>query len=120
MFELTIKGDIASAHLLRGYEGKCRQMHGHTWKVEVYLGSEKLDSLGMVADLSVLKKMLKEFLGHLDHTCLNDLDAFKENNPTCENIARYIYENFGAQVKPVNILRVQVWESDLASAIYYE
>jgi 6-pyruvoyltetrahydropterin/6-carboxytetrahydropterin synthase len=120
MFELTIKGDIASAHFLRGYPGKCKDMHGHTWKVEVFLSSSKLNEIGMVEDFAKLKKQFKDFLMILDHKCLNDLDYFKDVNPTAENIAKYIYTHFGKEVTPLKMVKVQVWESDLASAIYYE
>ncbi len=90
MYELSIKGDIAAAHFLRGYEGKCKDLHGHTWHVEVAIVSDQLDKVGMVADFAVLKKQLKEFLMGLDHVCLNDLPFFKSVNPSTENIAKYI------------------------------
>jgi 6-pyruvoyltetrahydropterin/6-carboxytetrahydropterin synthase len=120
MFELSVKGDIASAHFLRGYEGKCKDLHGHTWKIEVIIASDQLDAIGMVADFAVLKKQLKEFLIGIDHVCLNDLAFFKETNPTTENIAKYIYTNFAQTVKPLRIKMVQVRESDSASVVYYE
>ena len=120
MFEVAIKGDIASAHFLRGYEGPCKNLHGHTWKIEIVVASEKLDSIGMVADFTVLKKQLKEFLMPIDHVCLNDLPYFKELNPTTENIAQYIYRHFAKTIHPLKINHVQVWESDTASILYYE
>jgi len=119
MFEIKILGHIAAAHFLRGYEGKCKDLHGHTWKVEVTMKREQLDSIGMVVDFAVLKKQLKQFLDVLDHKCLNDLDYFKEVNPTTENIAKFIFENFAREVEPIVISQVQVWESDTASIIYY-
>ena len=120
MFELTIKDSIASAHFLRGYEGMCKNLHGHTWKIEVVISSSSLDKIGMVADFIDIKKKLKSFLSALDHVCLNDLPYFKEHNPTTENIAKYIYQNFSKQVALLKISRVQVWESDSASVTYYE
>ena len=118
MFELVIKGDIASAHFLRGYEGKCKNLHGHTWKVEVYIQSSTLDKIGMVADFAILKKDLREFLMTIDHMCLNDLEYFKKVNPTTENIAKYIYENFSKTVAPLKLSKVTVWESDLCAVTY--
>ena len=120
MFELKVKGDIASAHQLRGYEGRCKDLHGHTWKIEVTLQSEKLDAIGMVADFKVMKKLLKEILDPIDHVFLNDLPYFKEANPTTENIAKYIYIHFGRACKPLKLKQVEVWESESASSIYYE
>ena len=120
MFELSVKGDIASAHYLRGYEGKCKDLHGHTWKIEVIIASDQLDPIGMVADFAVLKKQLKEFLIAIDHVCLNDLPYFKEVNPTTENIAKFIYENFSKTIAPLAIKNVRVWESETSSVTYYE
>jgi len=118
MFELSIKGDIAAAHFLRGYEGKCKNLHGHTWKIEVTIISDQLDDIGMVADFTVLKKQLKEFLETIDHVCLNDLPYFKDVNPTTENITKYIYTHFGKVIDPLKIKTVRVWESDTSSVTY--
>jgi 6-pyruvoyltetrahydropterin/6-carboxytetrahydropterin synthase len=120
MFELSVKGDIAAAHFLRGYQGKCRDLHGHTWKVEAFIVSDQLDTIGMIADFAILKKQLKEFLSTVDHVNLNDLPYFKEVNPTTENIAKYIYKNFSKVIHPLKIQKVQVWESDSSSVVYYE
>jgi 6-pyruvoyltetrahydropterin/6-carboxytetrahydropterin synthase len=120
MFELKVKGDIASAHQLRGYEGRCKDLHGHTWKIEVTILSDKLDDIGMVADFKVIKKLLKEVLDPLDHVYLNDLPYFKTANPTTENLARYIYQEFSKTIRPLKLKQVEVWESDSASSIYYE
>lgn len=120
MFELKVKGDIASAHQLRGYEGRCKDLHGHTWKIEVTLMSERLDAIGMVTDFRVMKKLLKEVLDPIDHVFLNDLPYFKEVNPTTENIAKYVYQNFSRACAPIRLKQVEVWESESASSIYYE
>jgi len=120
MYEITVTGDIASAHFLRGYEGKCKNLHGHTWKVEVTMEGKQLDEVGMVTDFAILKEQLKEILSEIDHVCLNDLDYFKEVNPTTENIAGYIYGEYKQIGPPLKVKRVRVWESDRNSAIYYE
>ena len=91
MFELSVKGDIASAHFIKGHQGKCKNLHGHTWKIEVAVVSNTLDDLGMVADFAVLKRQLQEVLDPIDHVCLNELPFFKEDSPTTENVAKYIY-----------------------------
>lgn len=120
MFELAIKGEIASAHFIPGYPGKCKDLHGHTWKIEVYIQHETLDKLGMVADFAELKKQLKEYLGELDHKYLNELPFFKDIPPTTENIAKHIYHNFSRVITPLKLAKVRVWESEQASVIYYE
>lgn len=120
MYELSIGGHFSSAHFLRGYPGACKQMHGHTWRVEVTITAEKLDELGLVLDFREIKKKLKEFLAPMDHTCLNELPAFAQANPTTENLAKYIYQEFGKRCAPFKVKKVQVWESDHASITYSE
>jgi 6-pyruvoyltetrahydropterin/6-carboxytetrahydropterin synthase len=120
MFELSINGEIAAAHFLNAYDGKCKNLHGHTWKVEITVLGKELNSLGMVADFTVLKAKLKEVLEAMDHGCLNDLSFFKENNPTTENIARYLLREYGAKAAPLKVKNVRVWESDTSSVTYYE
>lgn len=118
MFELAIRADFAASHLLKGYEGKCKNLHGHTWKVEVVITSETLDKIGMVADFAALKKQLKDFLEVLDHVHLNELPYFKDTNPTTENLAKYIYEEFPKKYPSIKPKRVTVWESDCASVTH--
>lgn len=120
MFELSVTGDIASAHFLRGYDGPCKDLHGHTWKIEVTVERDNLNDKGMVVDFIAIKKQLREFLSHIDHVCLNDLKYFKKANPTTENIAQYIYKEFAKVIKPLKIKRVRVWESESSSVTYFE
>jgi 6-pyruvoyltetrahydropterin/6-carboxytetrahydropterin synthase len=120
MFEVTVRDHIASAHQLHGYDGPCKDMHGHTWKVEMVVCGNTLDGVGLLADFKVLKAKLKEVLMPLDHVVLNDLPAFKDLNPSTENIARHIFRNLGSKCAPLRLKQVQVWESDTASVIYYE
>ena len=120
MYELSIKGDFSSAHYLRGYEGKCKTLHGHTWKVELVIEKSELDKLGMVVDFAVMKRQLKEFLEEIDHVHLNELPYFKDINPTTENLARYIFEEFPKRYRTVQLKKVTVWESDQAGSTYYK
>jgi 6-pyruvoyltetrahydropterin/6-carboxytetrahydropterin synthase len=119
MFELSVCADFAASHMLRGYEGKCKNLHGHTWKVEVVLDGEELNDTGMLVDFALVKKQLRGFLESLDHVHLNDLPAFKDVNPTTENIAGHIFEEFSKTCRPLVLKRVRVWESDTSSVTYY-
>ncbi len=120
MFELKIRDHFASAHFLKGYQGACQHLHGHTWKVEIIVTSDVLDSVGLVADFKILKKILKEVLMPLDHVHLNELDAFKEINPSTENLAKYIYNQSKTAFAPLRVKSIEVWESDTASVVYHE
>jgi 6-pyruvoyltetrahydropterin/6-carboxytetrahydropterin synthase len=120
MFELSINGHIASAHFIKGYDGPCKDLHGHTWKVEATIASDKLDNIGLVADFKDMKKKLNHVLDKIDHVNLNTLPAFKDINPTTETIAQHIYREFAKECRPFPLKCVRVWESDTASITYYE
>jgi 6-pyruvoyltetrahydropterin/6-carboxytetrahydropterin synthase len=120
MYKIKVVLHFSAAHSLRGYKGKCENLHGHNWKVEAKVSARKLNSLGMVMDFSDLKKVMKQVLRELDHKYLNDLDYFHKVNPSSEEIARYIYEKLKEiiQAKKYDIEEVKVWETDDACASY--
>lgn len=122
MYELTIEAAFSSAHNLRGYEGACENLHGHNWRVEVSVTAERLDAIGMALDFKVLKNRTKETMEYLDHKYLNEVEPFKTENATAENIARYIFKTLSGKLNDGNIKvsKVKVWESDKAAAAYYE
>lgn len=122
MYEINIITTIAAAHRLRGYKGKCEGIHGHNWKVEVYIQADKLDDLGMVMDFKVLKKKTEQFLKVFDHKYLNEVAPFDKINPSSENLARSIYKELSKKIndKTCKVSKVKVWESDDAAAKYYE
>jgi len=117
MFEVRVTGQFSAAHNLRGYRGKCEELHGHNWKVEVIVAGEKLDKTGMLMDFTQLKALLNKVLDRLDHKYISRLTHFKRINPTSENIAKYIYESL--KTKTPGLKSVTVWESDYSSASYY-
>lgn len=118
MYSIKVEGIFSSAHNLRGYKGKCEELHGHNWKVEVAVLHNKLDKTGMVLDFKYLKKELNKALEKLDHRYLNNITYFKKVNPTSENIAKYIYDNIKSRI--LGLKSVTVWESENSSATYYE
>ncbi len=123
MYELIVEDYFAGAHNLREYNGNCEQLHGHNWKIQVIVETEKLDSLDLGIDFRELKKILKEVLNILDHKYLNDLDFFKENNPTTENISKYIYIELKDKFKrytDIKLKKVVSWEEVDSAAAYYE
>ena len=121
MYELKVITNFSAAHQLREFEGACENLHGHNWKVEIYVASETLTEAGIVVDFRVLKKHVKTVIAGLDHKFLNDLEAFKEENPSSENIARYVAEQLSLMIQEpgVKVSRVTAWESENACATYY-
>lgn len=122
MFDLSVETQFSSAHQLRGYKGKCEALHGHNWRVQVTISSEKLDDIGMVLDFHELKKIVNEAVAALDHAYLNDIFPFTEINPSSENIAKWIHESIRKKIQKnnCNIAAVTVWENETSSATYYE
>ena len=84
------------------------------------MSAEQLDATGMAIDFSELKAMTGEILEELDHRLLNDLPPFRQQNPTAENLARYIYERVAERIAEgeVKLDRVRVWESETTAASY--
>jgi 6-pyruvoyltetrahydropterin/6-carboxytetrahydropterin synthase len=122
MYELKIVTQFAAAHQLREYQGGCENLHGHNWKVEVFVKGEKLGKDGLLIDFQVIKNATREVLEELDHTFLNELAPFLEQNPSSENIARYVFNSLNRRLKNdnVRVSRVSAWESDTACATYEE
>ncbi len=120
MFEVTIIKSFSSAHLLNQIGGKCEELHGHNFKVEVTVAAEKLNSSGLLIDFREVKKWLHEILDQMDHKNLNDLSFFAGVNPSSENIAEIICKQIEQSAKQakVRIARVKVWESENAAVTY--
>ena len=109
MYEISVREHFDAAHYLRSYKGKCENLHGHRFEVVVTLRATELDKTGLAYDFTVLKRHLREILARFDHTCLNDVPPFDKVNPSSENIAATIYEEF--QKRELLVFSVQVCES---------
>ena len=118
-----MRGDFASAHALRHYEGKCEELHGHNYLVEMVVEGETLTpDTELVADFSALKKELRAELATIDHLYLNELPPFDVINPSSENLARYLYGRMKERLAhmPVRMYSMTVGETPLQSATYQE
>jgi len=118
MYEIKVEQSFSGAHHLLNYNGVCENQHGHNWKVELYVKGENLDKSNLLIDFKVLKKLLNEILDSLDHEDLNQLDDFKNESPSSEFIAKYIYDKMKDKLPEVS--RVAVWETQNSCAMYYE
>jgi 6-pyruvoyltetrahydropterin/6-carboxytetrahydropterin synthase len=117
MFELAIDSSFSAAHALRGYNGPCENLHGHTWKVRIFLQGTKLNKIGIMTDFREIKAKLNKVLDKFDHQNLNDLAEFKKQNPSCEIMAKLIFEQLKKSLKSLS--KVTVWESEKTSASYF-
>ncbi len=119
MYELTVETHFSAAHRLKEYKGKCENLHGHNWKVQVYLKGDKLNKIGMLVDFREIKKRINKIIKKLDHTYLNELEEFAISNPTTENIAKYLFIKLSKENNnDFRMSKVTVWESEDSSVSY--
>jgi 6-pyruvoyltetrahydropterin/6-carboxytetrahydropterin synthase len=120
-FEVMIERNFSSAHQLRGYKGKCENLHGHNYRIEIYARGRELDNIGLLVDFVELKSAADEVVRYLDHRNINELPPFdRELNPSAENLARYILERVASRCGDgrVQIYKVRCYETPTSVATY--
>ncbi|MGN0437462.1 MAG: 6-carboxytetrahydropterin synthase QueD [Lachnospiraceae bacterium] len=130
MYTLQTSASFDSAHFLKGYEGKCSNIHGHRWTVEVTVASEDVEKegqiRGMIVDFKTLKSDLKDLADELDHSLIIEENSLKDKTkealleeefrlielpfrPTAENLAKYFYDEM--EDKGYQVVLVKVFET---------
>jgi len=120
-YEVMIERNFSSAHQLRGYKGKCENLHGHNYRIEIFARGSELNNIGLLIDFGELKQAADEIVGYFDHRNLNDLPPFDEElNPSAENIAAYVLEFINSRVgdERVNVYKVRCFETPTSVATY--
>lgn len=139
MYKLKTKASFDSAHFLKDYEGKCSNIHGHRWTVEIEVGAETLEhdtqNRGMVVDFSNLKKDLREIADYFDHSLIMETGSLRQATedaliaenlrivkvdfrPTAENFAKYIYDEMTS--RGYKVIEASVYETPNNEASYCE
>ena len=120
MYELKVVTKFAAAHQLTMVGSKCENLHGHNWKIEVYVSGENTDGAGVLLDFGVIKKNVRDIMSMLDHKYLNEIEYFQQNQPSSENIAFFVATELQKRIDShsAHVSRVTAWESDDASATY--
>ncbi len=122
MFEVSVEQTFAAGHALRNYKGKCENVHGHNFRVQVIIEGEHLDNTGLLVDFLDVKELMLGVIARLDHQFLNEVPPFDELNPSAENIAEHFYtamsRGLGNTPVSVRVREVKVWETDIQSASY--
>lgn len=122
MFELSVKTHFSAAHRLIGYNGSCANLHGHNWEVEIFVRGACLNDIGMLIDFRDIKSAIREIMKEVDHCDLNQLPAFLRDNPTSENLARYLHARLGTLLNSdaCQIYKVTVCETPGTTASYWD
>ena len=71
-YRLSVELGFSSAHQIHGYDGECANLHGHNWKIQVQVRTDRLDPVGMGMDFKQLKETVKKYVDQIDHQCLNE------------------------------------------------
>ena len=121
MYEIMVETHLDAAHYLRGYQGKCENMHGHRYRIVVKIKADKLNDIGLAYDFTDLKRHLNGILERFDHACLNDIVPFDKINPSAENIASTIYNELKEKLSddPISLTGVEAWESPEQGVSYH-
>ena len=121
-YEISTETGFSAAHYIAGYEGDCARLHGHNWRVRVAIRASENKPAGFTYDFRKLKALLAEIAQQIDHRVLNELPCFEGKNPTAETIAEWFYREVSQRIKDatVTVTRVEVWESPLNCATYFE
>ena len=127
MFEVTVEQTFAAGHSLREYKGKCENVHGHNYRVQVTVEGEKLNRIGLLVDFVDLKRAVRQVIEKLDHQFINDVEPFTTVNPSAENLAKYFYDEVSRALNieashfndaPVRIAQIKIWETDTSIAVF--
>lgn len=107
---------IEAAHYLPNLpaDHKCRRMHGHSFIIEVHVAGVLDPELGWVMDFADIKAAFEPLFERLDHRLLNDIDGLE--NPTSENLARWVWERLEGELR--GLAKVVVQETCTAGCIY--
>ncbi len=130
MYTLQTNASFDSAHFLKGYQGKCSNIHGHRWTIEVTVASDEVEAdgqiRGMIVDFKTLKNDLKDLADEFDHKFIIEEGSLKEKTkealleedfaivelpfrPTAENLAKYFYDRM--EEKEYQVVLVKVYET---------
>ena len=92
MFRITIETQFKASHGVALPDGSREPQHEHFWAVSVEVSADKLDGRGMVIDFAQLNARLSDVTSQLSGAVLNDVDYFRENGSTAENVALYVFQ----------------------------
>ena len=113
MFTITKIMEFEAAHCLTGHKGKCKNVHGHSYKLEVTVGSDTLVD-GMVMDFGDLKNMMKYVVDeYFDHSFIND---WFPGYPTAENMVWWVKEHLSGQLNSCKLVSIRLWETSTSYA----
>jgi 6-pyruvoyltetrahydropterin/6-carboxytetrahydropterin synthase len=117
MWMVTVETHFWASHSLTLPDGSKEPAHSHNFSVTAEVGTEKMADMELVMDFRRLREMLDDIVADFDNVALESIDYFKRNNPTAENVAKYVYEKLRPQLpKDVQLEAIRVIEEPGCSA----
>jgi 6-pyruvoyltetrahydropterin/6-carboxytetrahydropterin synthase len=125
VFEISKDYVFSAAHQIRFHGGKCERLHGHNWRIRVFVRAAVLNKIGMVVDFADLQRLVAEIGVRFDHQNVNEIPPFDQLNTTAELIAKFFHDEMAARLAAseggrVTVARVDVWENEGSLASYRE
>ncbi len=125
VFEISKDFVFSAAHQIRFHGGKCERLHGHNWRIRVYVRASELNRIGMVVDFADLQRLVAEVGARFDHRNVNEVPPFDQLNTTAELIAKFFHDEMAIRLQAaeggrVTVARVDVWENEGSLATYRE
>lgn len=114
IYKLVVIFYFSAAHKLDGYNGKCANLHGHNYKLELEVTGQQVNNIGLVVDSEKIKRQAKQIIAELDHKYLNELPMFAGVETSAENIAKYLYQQCsqGLNDEVATVSAVTLWENE--------
>jgi 6-pyruvoyltetrahydropterin/6-carboxytetrahydropterin synthase len=121
MFTISIETSFWASHQLVLPEGSKEPVHHHNWLVSADVSGDRLNSMAVVMDFQELKAMVDDIVSEFDNMALNEISFFRQNNPSAENVAKYIYEKLRAKLpEGVKLQNIRVVEEPGCAANFSE
>jgi len=117
LFSVVVETHFWSSHRLTLPSGAKEPLHRHNWAVTAQVASSRLNDTGLVMDFRRLRQLIRDIVAELDNEDLRKLEFFRRNNPSAENVAKFIYEELKPKLpEGVRLDRVRVVEEPGCSA----
>lgn len=117
-FTVRVVARFEAAHHLTSYKGSPEPVHGHSWRVEAVLCTDRLDGEGMAFDFVEVQTALRELAARFEHRDVNTVPPFDRLSPTTERIAVWFFEELSLRLPTAPLLEITLWEGPDCSATY--
>ncbi len=121
MFTISVERHFRASHQLTLPDGSKEPVHRHDWVVTADVSSERLNNIGVVMDFQTLQALIDKIVAGFDNKALESISYFQQNNPSAENVAKYIYGKLLIELpKGVKLRNIRVVEEPGCSAMFGE